>query len=150
MNKYIFFWGGVFSNFHHINGSPSFTSEKIFMTAKAVCFRDSNALAQLEKSTTPKTSKAIGRTIVGFDEEIWSTIKYRSMMMALHIKFLACEEFRDALRASGNLTLVEASPVDKIWGIGFPAETALANIDNWGENLLGKCLMELRFFYFGT
>lgn len=150
MNKHLFFWGGIFSNFHPINGNSSFTSEKIYMVAKATCFRDNDALTLLEKSTTPKTSKAIGRTIVGFSDEVWDKIKYRSMMLALQVKFNACEEFRDALRASGNLILVEASPVDRVWGIGFPRETALVNIDNWGENLLGRCLMELRFFYFGT
>ena len=150
MNKHLFFWGGIFSNFHPINGNPSFTSEKIYIGMKAACFRDNDALIQLENSTTPKTAKAIGRNIVGFDEKIWDKIKYRSMMMALHIKFLECEEFREALRASGNLLLVEASPDDRIWGIGFPAETALANIDKWGQNLLGKCLMEVRMYYFGT
>ena len=150
MNKHLFFWGGVFSNFYPINGNPSFTSEKIYMVAKATCFRDNDALHKLRESTTPKTSKAIGRTIVGFNDEVWDKIKVSSMMLALQVKFNACSEFRDALRASGNLTLVEASPVDRVWGIGFPEETAFANIDKWGENLLGKCLMELRKFYFGT
>lgn len=150
MNKHLFFWGGIFSNFHFINGDPSFTSEKIYMAAKAACFCDAKALKAINESVSPKQAKAVGRTVVGFDNEVWDAIKIEAMMFALQIKFDACGEFRDALRASGNLMLVEASPVDRIWGIGFSAETALANIDKWGENLLGRCLMGLRSKHFGT
>lgn len=150
LNKHLFFWGGVFSNFHPINGNQAFTSEKIYMAAKALCFRDSKALTAINNSVTPREAKAIGRTIVGFDNGVWDAIKIDAMNFALQIKFDACEEFRDALRASGNLMLVEASPVDRIWGIGFDRINALANIDKWGENLLGRCLMGLRHKHFGT
>ena len=65
-------------------------------------------------------------------------------MGALRIKFLCCLDFRTVLVGSGEKLLVEASPYDRIWGIGFNEENSLANIDKWGENLLGKCLMKIR------
>ena len=42
--------------------------------------------------------------------------------------------------------LVEASPKDKIWGIGLTAHDSKAiNEREWrGTNLLGKCLMRAR------
>ncbi|GAP82885.1 putative duf1768-domain-containing protein [Rosellinia necatrix] len=53
--------------------------------------------------------------------------------------------FRDVLLATGDRELVEASPYDRVWGVGFAAAGAAANRrQKWGMNLLGKCLMEVR------
>ncbi|KAI8630600.1 DUF1768-domain-containing protein [Xylariaceae sp. FL1651] len=52
--------------------------------------------------------------------------------------------FRDVLLATGTRELVEASPFDRIWGIGFAAKNAEGKRQKWGMNLLGKCLMEVR------
>lgn len=48
------------------------------------------------------------------------------------------------LLETGDRLLVEASPYDKIWGVGYSAANAAANEGNWGENLLGKALMRVR------
>ena len=39
---------------------------------------------------------------------------------------------------------VEASSSDRVWGIGFNAKQAMSNRESWGENRLGKALMEVR------
>jgi ribA/ribD-fused uncharacterized protein len=52
--------------------------------------------------------------------------------------------FRDVLLTTGNRELVEASPYDRIWGVGFAAKSAEGRRQKWGTNLLGKCLMEVR------
>ncbi|KAI1739571.1 hypothetical protein F4680DRAFT_422006 [Xylaria scruposa] len=52
--------------------------------------------------------------------------------------------FRDVLLATGTRELVEASPFDRIWGIGFGAKDAGNRRGKWGLNLLGRCLMEVR------
>ncbi|KAI0855208.1 hypothetical protein F4860DRAFT_497041 [Xylaria cubensis] len=52
--------------------------------------------------------------------------------------------FRDVLLATGTRELVEASPFDRIWGVGFGAKEAGKKRGKWGLNLLGKCLMEVR------
>lgn len=147
---YLFFWDGVFSNFYPISGDDSFTSEKIYMAQKAMAFHDVEGLRLINHASTPRIAKKLGRAIKGFDEGVWEGLRTGAMLHALHIKFAACPEFRDELRASGNLILVEASPDDKIWGIGFAEADALENEDNWGLNLLGKCLMGIRHYYFGT
>ena len=53
-------------------------------------------------------------------------------------------ELKAKLLATGEKILVEASPYDKIWGIGFNKSNALVNKSKWGQNLLGKVLMEVR------
>lgn len=61
-------------------------------------------------------------------------------------KFSQNKEIKQFLLATNERVLVEASPVDKIWGIGL-AEDA-ENIENpltWkGLNLLGFALMDVR------
>ena len=52
--------------------------------------------------------------------------------------------FRAALLATGDRLLVEASPFDRTWGIGFSAKVAESKREFWGLNLLGRCLMEVR------
>lgn len=143
-SEHIFFWGGVFSNFHPIGGNEDSTSEHIFVAQKAIMFKDFYTLGRIVSADTPRKAKKFGREVVGFDEKMWEAVREPAMMLALSIKFELCPEFRQALIDSGDKVLVEASPVDKIWGIGFREEDALANERNWGMNLLGKCLMKLR------
>lgn len=62
-------------------------------------------------------------------------------------KFLHSEdaaELKRQLLATGDKLLVEASPYDRIWGVGFGAANADQNRANWGLNLLGKALMRVR------
>jgi ribA/ribD-fused uncharacterized protein len=148
MEDYLFFWDGILSNFHPISGH-AFTSEKIYMAHKAMAFNDVETFNLITNSKTPRDAKKLGQAVKGFDAVKWDELKVPAMLNALNIKFLACKEFRTMLAQSIGKTLVEASPVDRIWGIGFDEENALANIENWGENLLGKCLMRIRYDNFG-
>ncbi len=62
------------------------------------------------------------------------------------LKFSQNEELKNFLLSTNNKILAEASPYDKIWGIGIGQDDKDAyNIDKWkGENLLGKALMKVR------
>jgi ribA/ribD-fused uncharacterized protein len=64
-----------------------------------------------------------------------------------YYKFTVAEDaagLRALLLATGERELVEASPRDRIWGVGFKAENAGVNRRRWGQNLLGKALMGVR------
>ena len=51
----------------------------------------------------------------------------------------------EVLLATGEREIVEASPMDRIWGIGFGERKAEeVGRERWGLNLLGKALMEVR------
>lgn len=54
------------------------------------------------------------------------------------------ERMRMWLLATGERELVEASPMDRVWGVGFAEKNAGANRHRWGENLLGQALMVVR------
>jgi ribA/ribD-fused uncharacterized protein len=54
------------------------------------------------------------------------------------------EDLRKRLLATGDRELVEASPLDRVWGIGFVERDAGRNRQAWGQNLLGKAVMDVR------
>ena len=68
------------------------------------------------------------------------------MTLALYAKFSQNPDLKAKLVATGEKVLVEASPNDKIWGIGLrPNDPNVQDPTLWkGENLLGKCLMVVR------
>lgn len=61
-------------------------------------------------------------------------------------KFGGDPELREFLLNTGDRVLVEASPMDRIWGIGLAADDPRAeNPASWrGLNLLGFALMDAR------
>lgn len=142
---HIFFWGGIFSNFHPINGNEALTSEHFYMEAKAIFFSDFKTLVRIRQAATPKEAKRLGRSVERFDQAEWDKVKCKMMKTALANKLMLDDKFLQALKDSGNKILVEASPFDRIWGIGFKEDDPnICNTELWGENLLGKCLMEVR------
>ena len=61
-------------------------------------------------------------------------------------KFGQSDHLRGILVATGDAILVEASPRDRIWGIGLAASSPLARDPaTWrGKNLLGFALVRTR------
>jgi ribA/ribD-fused uncharacterized protein len=143
-DTHVLFWGGVFSNFYRVGGSNARTSEQQFMLNKAAVFNDKEIYDRILGAANPMECKHLGRQIKNWDEEKWADARYKCMMDALEWKWNECTIFRLELMDTGDRIIVEASPDDRIWGIGFDENNAMANSDMWGLNLLGKCLMELR------
>ena len=77
------------------------------------------------------------------DNKIWDKIKYDLVKIGLYNRFTQDLVAKEELLKHKGKIFVEASPYDRIWGIGYTKEEAIDNIDNWGENLLGKILTEL-------
>jgi ribA/ribD-fused uncharacterized protein len=90
--------------------------------------------------------RKLGRSITGFliNEHIWEKWKYQIVVNGNYLQFSQTEEFKKILLDTGDKKLVEASPFDKIWGIGFDETNAMTYKDNWGKNLLGLALEEVR------
>ena len=73
-------------------------------------------------------------------------VKEDKMFQACYLKFSQNDTIKKLLINTKNKILVEASPFDKIWGIGLKWDNDLVlNENNWkGLNLLGKTLMKVR------
>jgi ribA/ribD-fused uncharacterized protein len=154
----LFFWGhtehgsnvtrACLSNFYpckfEFNGKTFNFSEQCFMYQKAILFNDFEIAKQVLNETDVRKIKALGRKVKNFNNELWDKHKEDFMFNACYAKFSQNDKLKDFLLSTGNHEIVEASPVDNIWGIGFSSDNAMENIDKWGQNLLGKTLMKVR------
>jgi ribA/ribD-fused uncharacterized protein len=158
--KYLFFWGhqksrlGVtkscFSQWYDSpfteSGVTYQTAEHYMMAEKARLFSDEDAARRVVAALNPGEAKRIGREVKGFDEQVWRLHRFGIVVRANLLKFGQNPDLREFLISTGSRVLVEASPVDRIWGIGLAADDPAAeNPDLWkGLNLLGFALMDVR------
>ncbi|MGW0820957.1 NADAR family protein [Streptomyces sp. NPDC002845] len=129
-----------------VDGVEYATAEHWMMAAKARLFGDTEAEARAVAAPNPALAKKAGRLVRGFDEAIWERERFGIVVEGSVHKFAAHEDLRGFLLGTGNRVLVEASPVDRVWGIGLAADDERASDpERWrGLNLLGFALMEAR------
>ena len=101
---------------------------------------------QILQAPTPAAAKALGRQVRGFDESAWLQHRFGIVVRANQAKFTQNVELGQFLQQTGDRILVEASPVDRVWGIGLAQDDEKVNNPNqWrGLNLLGFALMQVR------
>jgi ribA/ribD-fused uncharacterized protein len=115
------------------------------MYHKALLFNDTVIAAEiLESAEDPKKVKALGRKVKGFKQETWDAEKFGIVVQANREKFGQDKTLGAMLIGTKGRDLIEASPLDKIWGIGFTKDNATKNQARWGQNLLGNALMQVR------
>ena len=122
------------------------TAEHYMMYRKATLFSDEASAQQVLLASSPKDAKALGRAVRGFDAVVWDA-HCRDIVVAGNLaKFSQSERLRTFLLATEDRVLVEASPVDRIWGIGLSVDHVdVGNPLRWrGRNLLGFALMDVR------
>ncbi len=132
--------------YFEIDGVKYNTTEQYMMASKARLFDDEETFNEIMNAKSPNEYKKLGRKVKGFDANLWDEKKMDTVVAGNKAKFVQNPDLKEFLLSTVDAILVEASPYDKIWGIGMDKETALkCNIDNWnGENLLGFALMEVR------
>ena len=125
--------------------------EQFMMAQKAKLFHDSARYKAILRATTPRECKALGKLVTPFDSQIWNAAKFNILKEGNRAKFEQNPDLKKLLLDTRNAILAEASPKDKIWGIGPDAQTAsLTAVSEWpGQNLLGRALMELRSEFSG-
>lgn len=159
--KYLYFWGhsksknqsvtkSCFSQWYKspftVNGVTYLTTEHWMMAQKALLFKNHDIYEQIIACKTPAEAKKLGRKVTGFNEDTWKEYRYDIVVTGNLHKFSQNKELETYLLNTNNRILVEASPVDPIWGIGLAQDSKnINNIYAWrGLNLLGFALMEVR------
>ncbi len=137
-----------FSNFHPskfvVDGQLYHWAKQYIMLRKARHFEDEATASAILKAFSPAECKMLGRQVRGFNEESWAKIREQVAFDTILYKFEQNKKLRQVLLETGQAELVEASPSDRIWGIGFSEKDAPDYRYQWGENLLGKALMQVR------
>lgn len=140
----------VFSQWHPtgfaVDGVRYATAEHFMMAEKARIFGDERARDEILAAATPARARTLGRGVRGFDAAVWHAQRSDVVERGNVAKFDQHPALRAFLVATGEDVLVEASPQDRIWGIGLAAHDPRAlDPREWrGLNLLGFALMEVR------
>ncbi|MBL7770039.1 MAG: NADAR family protein [Flavipsychrobacter sp.] len=161
--KFLYFWGHTNNNNSSIDKScfsqwyPSpftvdgiiyKTAEHWMMAHKALLFGDTTSFEKIINCESPKEAKDLGRLVNGYDDQVWNENRFEIVKLGNINKFNQHPALANYLLETGNQIIVEASPVDTVWGIGLTASSKdIDNIYAWrGLNLLGFVLMEVRDF----
>ncbi|MEV4174047.1 NADAR family protein [Nonomuraea sp. NPDC049709] len=159
--KYVYFWGhqpardgsvgpGCLSQWWPVtfteDGHTYASAEHYMMAHKAWLSGDEESAAAILATGHPGKAKALGRTVRGFDEATWQRHRFDIVVRGNVAKFGQHPPLADYLLGTGNRILVEASPQDRVWGIGLTADDQrAASPAGWrGLNLLGFALMAAR------
>ncbi len=159
--KHLFFWGHQPMKDNRVNKSCCSqwyespfeqdgirypTAEHWMMAGKARLFKDESTLAKILNCRTPAEAKKLGRIVQNFDRKIWEAHRSEIVVQGNVLKFGQDDDLWNFLDNTKERVLVEASPMDRIWGIGLAADApGIEYPENWrGLNLLGYALMEAR------
>jgi len=159
--KYLFFWGHQPSKSGEItascfsqwwvsefaeDGISYKTAEHWMMAQKALLFDDQETFYKIIEAKTPGAVKAFGREVKNFENSVWEEKRFDIVVKGNFYKFSQNPDLKEFLHNTNDRIIVEASPVDNIWGIGLVADDEKARSpETWqGLNLLGFALMEVR------
>jgi ribA/ribD-fused uncharacterized protein len=148
--NYLLFWNGHFSNWYPasftLDGVQFNCAEKYMMYMKAKTFNDDNSAALILQTKDPGVQKALGRKVANFDPVAWDKVREDVVYHGCLAKYTQNPSLKEEMLKTGDMILVEASPYDKIWGIGLSENHPdAADESKWqGQNLLGKVLMRVR------
>lgn len=123
-------------------------AEQYMMYQKAVIFDDMEVAEQILKEVNPSKIQKLGRLVKNYDQAVWNEKKYGVVYRATLLKFTQNKDLQQILLDTNEHILCEASPYDRIWGIGMAADNnSVYNPSQWysdAQNLLGFALMEVR------
>lgn len=114
--------------------------EQYMMYQKALLFGDTLTAKKILLAGSPAEMKRLGRQIANFDEKVWEERREDIVYDGNYMKFTQNPRLKEKILSKKGFKFVEASPYDRIWGIGYTTTNAPANYHNWGLNLLGKTL----------
>jgi ribA/ribD-fused uncharacterized protein len=147
---FTFFWDGPFSQWYPADftegGITYNCAEQYMMAKKATLFGDLETLKKIMEAPHPRQQKALGREVTGFNTAIWERVARAIVYQGNFHKFTQNPDLYAIMMETVGTTIVEASPVDRIWGIGLAEDNPLAyDRASWkGRNWLGIALTDLR------
>jgi hypothetical protein len=134
---HIYFWKNYLSQWHMRNftreGIVFNCCEQFMMYSKAKLFDDKDSMKLIMESDDPYYHKKIGRQVKNYNDDIWKNVSRYVVFVGNLAKFSQNKDLKDKLLSTGKKILVEASPYDKLWGVG---------LDSWNDNILDEKLWQ--------
>ena len=154
---------GQFSNFYYapfVFNMPNFcypstcwkqtivceVAEKAIMLVKAALMEDRIIFEEIIKTEDPAAIKKLGQRVSNLSQQKWDEHVEAVAFEVTKQKFESSIDLRDHLLSTESHILAEASPDDRIWGIGIDInDPRLQDPSQWkGRNILGNALMKTR------
>lgn len=153
--RFTFFWSGPLSQWYPAHFTvPTFMggrfifncAEQFMMVKKAETFRDFYTMIQIMNADHPRRQKELGRQVRGYDDDTWSQCSERIVEEGNFYKFSSNGDLLQHLLNTSGTSLVEASPYDKVWGVGLAeSDPRIHDRSQWlGSNKLGFTLEKVR------
>jgi ribA/ribD-fused uncharacterized protein len=129
-----------------VNGVVYSSAEQFLMAGKARIFDDPETLAMILSTDIQPEIKQLGRAVKHFSESQWEDVRYSVAFAGNFAKFTQDKNYFSYLIGTGDSLIVEASPYDRIWGVGLSSgdKRVLSPRTRRGRNLLGCVLMDVR------
>jgi ribA/ribD-fused uncharacterized protein len=121
-----------------------FCSEQALMWHKAMVMGDPKTASLILQASEPRKCKQLGRMVANFDDKLWTERRHDVMVRILTAKFGQNPELMEELLSTGEREIAEASPSDRVWGIGLNVADAQRGLPWRGTNVLGQALEETR------
>jgi len=152
IDNYLFFFSrhSFLSNFSPSNFTVNATnytcSEQYLQHQKALLFDDKNMAEKIMQSNNPGQMKRLTANLANFNGKLWEEKSPDICYTALKEKFSQNPKLQTMLQETHDKVLVEASPYDRVWGIGYGKEepNLIQKQSTWGKNLQGITLMKVR------
>lgn len=155
-DEYVFFYKDWLSNYQRTKFDVewkgvkyTFTStEQGFMYIKAITFGDNVTAQKILNTDDPNRCRKLGRQVKGYNDAEWAKIRYDVFYTLNWAKYTQDKKLQEKLldpQFDGK-KFVEASPIDKIWGIGYTEDNPNIEFTDmyWGKNYLGRILTNIR------
>jgi len=153
-DEFVFFWDSLFSQWYsceftdYTDKTEYVSAEQYMMRQKALLFGDEEIAEKIMSAKSPYICKSLGKQVKNFSNEKWIANRMSIVTQGNYLKFSQDLDLKNTLTSTGDRILVEASPKDKIWGIGLDRNDSadtIEDVSSWqGLNLLGICLMNVR------
>jgi ribA/ribD-fused uncharacterized protein len=152
-NNRFYFWGGFCSqwakcNIYDAELDVTFNcAEQAMMAKKAQLFDDVETFNKIMLEKNPREQKKLGRLIKDYKEEAWEDVRLNIVENINYLKFSQNMAWRELLLLLHGKEIVEASPYDKIWGIGLAEhDERIFDKSQWlGRNLLGIAIKNAQY-----
>jgi len=150
--EFIFYFGpdSIYSHWYKSNfiiSKQDFCCvEQYLMYQKAILFKGADTAKKILNSSNPARHRHLGKQVAGFNKQLWHQKCKQFAFDGELAKFYQSRALKEKLLQTIGKSFAEASPYDRIWGIGLSmSNPKIFDRTQWrGRNWSGEVLELVR------